>query len=97
MGSKTRQQILNLSSDLRRIAWWACDRETKRDILIEKFLNLAKRQRQTLRRENEKIDKIVKKEIFDEWPKIKIAKKERLVWAEEVLTASLRLKHLVGL
>lgn len=97
MESKTKQQILNLSSDLRRIAWWACDRKTKRDILIERFLSLTKRQKRILRRENKKIDEIVKREIFDEWPKIKIAKKKRLVWAEEVLTASLRLKHLVGL
>lgn len=94
MESKTKRQILNLSSDLRRISWWACDRKNRRDVLIEKFLNLAKRQKQTLVKENEKVDKIVRKEMFDEWPRAKIAKKDRLVWAEGVLTASLRLKHL---
>lgn len=94
MESKTKQQILNLSSDLRRISWWACDKENKRDRLIEKFLNLAKRQRQILGRKNKKLDKIIREEIFNVWSKAKHSKKERIIWAEEVLTASLRLKHL---
>ena len=94
--NKTKQQILNLSSDLRRISWWACDRETRRDILIEKFLNLAKKQGQTLRKKNKKLNEIIKEEIFDEWPKVKFLEKERIIWAEELLTASLRLKHLVA-
>lgn len=96
MESKTRQQILNLSSDLRRISWWACDKENRRDRLIEKFLNLAKKQGQTLRKENKKLDDIIKEKLFGNWSKVKFLEKERIIWAEEMLTASLRLKHLAA-
>ncbi|MFZ5366466.1 MAG: hypothetical protein ACOZBZ_04245 [Patescibacteria group bacterium] len=95
MKSKTKQQILNLSADLRRISWWACDRKTKRDALIERFLNLTKKQKQILERENSKVGEIVERKMLADWPKVKGAKKDRLVWAEETLTSSLRLKHLV--
>lgn len=92
MESKTREKILNLSSDLRRISWWACDRKAERDDLIERFLILAKKQKQTLGKG--KVEEIVKEEIFAKWPKAKTNKKDKLLWAEEVLTVSLRLKHL---
>lgn len=93
MKDKTKQQILNLSSDLRKISWWACDRKNKRDILIERFLSLAKKQRELLGKKNKKLAEIVKGEILDGWPKAKTNEKERLIWAEEILTASLRLKY----
>jgi hypothetical protein len=95
MGSKTKQQILNLSSDLRRLSWWACDEKNRRDALIEKFLELAKKNSQVLRKENKKVDKIIRKEVFAQWQRDKFNKKARLIWAEKILTASLRLKHLV--
>lgn len=94
MKDKTKQQILNLASDLRRISWWACDKKNSRDILIERFLNLTKESRQTLGKENKKVAEIIGGKIFADWPKVKSSKKERLVWAERALTASLRLKHL---
>lgn len=94
MKSKTKQQILDLSSDLRRISWWACDRKAMRDALIERFLALVKKQKETLGRKNKKVDSIVSKELFDRWPEVKISNKDKLIWAEGILTASLRLKHL---
>jgi len=87
------QTILNLASDLRRISWWACDKRTPRDALIDKFLSLAEKAKQNLEREDRKAAEIVERRIFIDWPKVKSDTKARLIWAEEVLTASLRLKH----
>ncbi len=96
MESKTKQKILNLAADLRRISWWACDRKNKRDVLIEKFLKLAKEDKKALSGVDKKIDEIVEERLFTKWPKAKIDPKKRLIWAEETLTASLRLQNLAG-
>jgi hypothetical protein len=88
-----QQTILNLASDLRRISWWACDEKSSREALIESFLDLANKAKRTMEKENEKAAEIVERRIFRDWPKVKSDPKARLIWAEGVLTASLRLKH----
>lgn len=90
MDLKQKQQILNLSSDLRRIAWWAVDKESDRSQLIEKFLKLVK----VRKIKNHQIEKIFDDINLDNWKEAKKNLRDRMVWAEEVLTTSLRLKHL---
>ncbi|MBI5465122.1 hypothetical protein HY946_00750 [Candidatus Gottesmanbacteria bacterium] len=90
MNLKQKQQILNLSSDLRRIAWWAADKENDRSHLIKKFLGLVK----VGEIKNREVEKILNDINLDNWKKARENLKNKMVWAEEVLTISLRLKHL---
>lgn len=86
-----QQQILNLASDLRRIAWWACDQKNDRTNLIEKFLNLCKKQIAELN--DRGLQKIINKKIITDWQSVNNVKGLNRQWAEAILTASLRLKH----
>lgn len=92
MDSKTRQQILSLSSDLRRIAWWAVDSKLERKHLIEKFLKLVKHGKEKIA--DRKIKEIIGAALLKDWEEVKAGIKDKRIWAEGVLTASLRLKHL---
>lgn len=94
MNPKQRQQILNLSSDLRRIAWWAADIKNDRSYLIERFLRLVKPEKRKI--DNLLIEKIINDRIFNDWNRVKTENKAKLIWAEELLTASLRLNHLAS-
>lgn len=86
-----QQQILNLASDLRRIAWWACDQKNDRNNLIEKFLNLCKKQISELN--DLRLQKIINRKMITDWQSTKKEARHNRQWAEAILTASLRLKH----
>lgn len=92
MKSNIDQKLLNIVTDLRRVSLWLCDNDNRRQDLIMRFLD-------SIRNDMKDCNSEIKNIITPSFPQKfhwnnQQWKKE---WAENLLTASLRLQHRLGL